>query len=443
MMKIFCCFGKSAAVASDVEPSPDSRAFSDALTSASSQLNRAAQHNAPRQDIQQQNNQQEENIFALASQQYSIDSVSWTDTIIVDDVMSFSFRFPINQSGEGIKYEYTGTTSSEPDTIHVKEKMTHHFSMMDYSENQSKFNSDTNVAIKDTSQKLIDKKLGHVDELLKHLGQQRAELAPAGDNNNFGVIRETYSSTRLIGVLYSAPGKALEASLERRLASNDAHVKANDLSDLDDDEFKQIKEHFLDGRQYYRETVPSFENKEGKNIDLSKVVRCGGANIVMYEGVKYQFINPFDFIIDGKQDLSAAGPDFTAAINGCERENHEKDLVTLYHPSPAELQPLTEEMDRQFTDFKEAFDIGDKEQMLDSGSNLVFLLANAVPFERGSAWASEVLASSVMQLVTGDNTINFSGTNLDFVAFGSSADEFKQSLKNFVDERPAHTQSNE
>lgn len=421
MTNIFCCFGKAPAVVSEVELSPGGNEFSRAMTSERSRQNQPAPDSATQPTAGHSEGGATPNIFAEATQAARETGPSHQNI----NVSAFSCTRIANPT---VKYEHENYIPSEATSITSNKSHVQVFEMYGYLKDQSKFESDTVVSIKNTTQSLSSNQFDNIKDLIENLGQQRAELTPSGDANEFGSVRKYGVKTSLLGFRYHGAAVDLLSDYERRLLHNDAELSVSNLNELDDKEFASVKDMFLNGQQYYREYTPKFETDQGEKLELTKMVMCCGNDLIMERDVGFQFINPFQFLNDNDEDSGLKGiKDYS------ELQHHEDELCTIFHPGGRQMTALIDEMDKQFDDFKEAVSKGDKEQMLDSGSKLTYLFANTAPYKRGSAWASEVLASSVMQMVTGDDSVNFTGTNLDFVAFGSSASEFKHCMQDFAD----------
>lgn len=284
--------------------------------------------------------------------------------------------------------------------------------------------------------------------LLTSLSQLRQSVQGADAKDlGFGVLRDQTGDmyvTPLNVERFSLDSKKLQNEYSRRDAASDSQIRIYDAQEMAKSD-SSIDYTLLKYGGNYTLYKPVFTNNDNKDLTLTKLFIAEGMGLCRPKPIEYKdpdtgnlvryqdklITNVFDYLQPDQyrqHDINEIG-DFMKRFDLVTKLEPQ---ITLHHPVKADFQQLMKEMDSQFESFKANIDAGNTEDAFRQASDLVYLFANTCPYDRGSAWSSEVLASSLMQYFFNDMKDDFLQTDLDFMAFGLSSEEFHQEIKNFV-----------
>jgi hypothetical protein len=100
----------------------------------------------------------------------------------------------------------------------------------------------------------------------------------------------------------------------------------------------------------------------------------------------------------------------------------------LLHLHGTKVQENLNEIDKEYQEYKQNSNKNFKEAF-ENICNIVYLFAHTCPFNRGSAWSSEVIASAFLKDLLKNDSINFIRSDLDFQCFSQSSDNFINYIK--------------
>lgn len=111
------------------------------------------------------------------------------------------------------------------------------------------------------------------------------------------------------------------------------------------------------------------------------------------------------------------------------------NMWQLRHTLPEYIPELMKIAENTFNEYKNELDAKQYDNAVDKTAKLVWLIANICIFSRGSCWATEVLATSMLGNIPKYKNINMIRSQVDFLAFGNSLDNFKKKFMELIKEK--------
>lgn len=131
-----------------------------------------------------------------------------------------------------------------------------------------------------------------------------------------------------------------------------------------------------------------------------------------------------------RSDKNIADKDSWCCIENPNEKNQAMG-IGLCHTTQEEMQEILVEANKEFLKYQTEKN-KNKNKAFKHGCNVIYLVAHACPFRRGSAWSAEVIASTIMRDLYKKKDISFIKSNLDFLAFGKNSDDFSGEIKKYL-----------